>query len=82
MESEITDMTMVCITSYFIVSIIAFFGMWKDLENDYPKFYELPRAVRIICRVCAFIFWPIYVIPIAVGLISLLFKRIYDAFVE
>ena len=82
MESEITDIMMVRITFYFIVSIITFFGIWKNLENDYPKFYELPRAVRIICRVCAFIFWPIYVIPIAVGLISLLFKRIYDAFVE
>lgn len=81
MESEITDKIMVCITFYFIASIVAFF-MWKDLENDYPKFYELPRAVRIIIRVCAFIFWPIYVIPSAVGLISILFKRIYDAFVE
>ena len=82
MESEIKDMIMVFITLYFIVSIIPFFGVWKKLENDYPKFSELHRSVRIICRICAFVFWPIYIVPIAVGLISLLFKRLYDAFTE
>jgi len=72
----------VILTSYFTVSLFAFFGIWKELENDYDRFWELPRAGRILCRTFAILFWPIYVIPCAVQLIYILMRRFYESFTE
>ena len=68
--------------SYFAVSLFTFLVIWKELENDYGRFYELPRAGRILCRSFAILFWPIYVMPCAVHLINDLLRRLYESFTE
>ena len=74
--------TTLILISYFMVSLFAFLGMWKELEKDYDAFWELPKAGRIFCRALAVLFWPIYVMPCAVELICSLLRRLYESFTE
>lgn len=70
------------IVCYFGIGIICFCIMWKELENDSDRFQKLPREGRILCRVLAILFWPVYIIPIFAGFIYLGLKRLYDIIVE
>lgn len=76
------DTIMAILVSYFTVSLIAFMGIWKELENDYGRFWDLPRGGRILCRMLAIFLWPVYVMPCAVQLISCLLRRLYESIVE
>lgn len=77
-----TTMITMLLIPYCAISLIAFLGIWKELEKDYDKFWELPQAGRILCRTFAILFWPIYVMPCAVQLISILLRRLYESFTE
>jgi len=72
--------------SYFAISLIAFIGIWKDLEKESDKFQELPPAGRILCRSFAILFWPIYVMPcvvyFVVDLTYSFLKFLYELFTE
>lgn len=68
--------------SYFTLSLIAFIGIWKELEEDSERFEKLPRGGRILCRIFAILFWPIYVIPCFVWLIYILLRRLYELLTE
>ena len=68
--------------SYFTVSLFAFLGIWKELEKDYGRFWDLPQEGRILCRSFAILFWPIYVMPCVVQLIHIVLRRLYESFIE
>ena len=66
----------------FIISLIAFFGIWKNMENEIDNFWGWPTAVRILCRLLAFVLWPIYMIPCVIYVLCIMLRNLYKSFVE
>ena len=80
------DIIIAILISYFAISLIAFIGIWKDLEKESDKFQELPREGRILCRSFAILFWPIYLMPCVVycvvDLTYSFLRFLYELFTE
>ena len=67
---------------YFGVSLAAFYGIWKDCEDESEQFNALPQKGKVLCRLFAILLWPIYFIPCALTLVYILLKRLYDSIIE
>ena len=76
------EMVVFSLVLYFVVSLIAFMLIWKNLEKDHEKSRRLPKDIRILCRLSAILFWPVYVIPLFLLLIDYTLRRIYESIVK
>lgn len=63
------------IITYFVISLLGFFYVWKESEMESDDFRNLPREGKIICRLLAILFWPVYLVPCAIQLICDLLGR-------
>lgn len=63
------------LATYFGISLLGFFVVWKESEMESDDFRNLPRKGKIICRLLAILFWPVYLVPCTIQLICNLLRR-------